>query len=38
MAASVPTTEGEMLAISGVGPVKLERYGEQFLALLLNVS
>jgi ATP-dependent DNA helicase RecQ len=34
MAASVPTTERELLAISGVGPVKLERYGDRFLELL----
>lgn len=34
MAASVPATERELLAISGVGPVKLERYGDRFLALL----
>ncbi len=34
MAASTPTTEREMLAISGVGPVKLERYGGRFLELL----
>ena len=34
MAASVPTTERELLAISGIGPVKLERYGNRFLELL----
>jgi superfamily II DNA helicase RecQ len=34
MAASEPRTEHELLAISGVGPVKLERYGARFLALL----
>jgi ATP-dependent DNA helicase RecQ len=34
MAASVPTTERELLAISGVGPVKLDRYGDRFLELL----
>lgn len=34
MAASVPTTERELLAISGVGPAKLERYGARFLELL----
>jgi ATP-dependent DNA helicase RecQ len=37
MAATMPTSEGELLAISGVGPVKLERYGSRFLALLRNV-
>jgi len=34
MAASVPTTERELLAISGIGPVKLERYGSRFLEAL----
>ena len=34
IAASVPTTERDLLAISGVGPVKLERYGARFLELL----
>jgi ATP-dependent DNA helicase RecQ len=34
MAASVPRTERELLAVSGVGPAKLERYGPKFLALL----
>jgi superfamily II DNA helicase RecQ len=34
MAASVPTTERELLAIFGIGPVKLERYGATFLELL----
>ena len=34
MAASVPTTERALLAISGVGPVKLQRYGSRFLELL----
>ena len=34
MAAAVPATERELLAISGVGPVKLERYGSRFLELL----
>jgi ATP-dependent DNA helicase RecQ len=34
MAAAVPRTERELLAISGVGPVKLERYGDRFLELL----
>ena len=34
MAASVPMTDGELLAISGVGPVKLARYGAEFLELL----
>ena len=34
MAARVPKSPGEMLALSGVGPVKLERYGETFLEVL----
>ncbi len=34
MAAQVPRTKAEMLALSGVGPVKLERYGEAFLEVL----
>ncbi len=29
-----PSTEAELLAVPGVGPVKLERYGEAFLAVL----
>ena len=38
MAASVPTTERELLGISGVGPVKLERYGARFLEVLRATS
>jgi ATP-dependent DNA helicase RecQ len=34
MARRRPLTRAEMLAVSGVGPVKLERYGDPFLALL----
>ncbi|MDR1464860.1 MAG: DNA helicase RecQ [Oscillospiraceae bacterium] len=34
MCAKRPRTEGEFLDVSGVGQVKLERYGERFLALL----
>ena len=34
MAATQPATERELLAISGIGPVKLERYGTQFLEAL----
>jgi ATP-dependent DNA helicase RecQ len=34
MAQSVPRTKSEMLLLSGVGPVKLERYGEAFLEAL----
>jgi len=34
MAARKPTTPGAFLDVSGVGPVKLESYGEEFLAVL----
>ena len=31
MAARVPANAQELLAVPGIGPVKLERYGEAFL-------
>jgi len=34
MAQSVPQTREGLLALSGVGPVKLDRYGEEFLEIL----
>ncbi|HEU0015553.1 MAG TPA: RecQ family ATP-dependent DNA helicase [Longimicrobium sp.] len=34
MARRHPRTEQELLAVSGVGPAKLEKYGEAFLAVL----
>jgi ATP-dependent DNA helicase RecQ len=34
MATHVPTSRSGLLALSGVGPVKLERYGERFLRVL----
>ena len=34
MLAARPTTEAEMLAVSGVGPTKLQAYGSAFLAAL----
>jgi ATP-dependent DNA helicase RecQ len=34
MAAHCPQTESELLGISGVGPTKLERYGDLFLGVL----
>jgi ATP-dependent DNA helicase RecQ len=34
MAQSVPRTKTEMLRLSGMGPVKLERYGDAFLEAL----
>jgi len=38
MAASRPTTESALLDVPGVGPTKLERYGEAFLARLRGKS
>jgi ATP-dependent DNA helicase RecQ len=34
LARAHPTTENEMLHVSGVGPAKLEKYGEAFLRVL----
>src|SRR4029453_9459514 len=34
MAAAAPKSRDGLLALSGVGPVKLERYGDVFLELL----
>jgi len=34
MASARPKTQAQMLSISGVGPTKLEHYGERFLKLL----
>ncbi|MFL5385141.1 MAG: RecQ family ATP-dependent DNA helicase [Longimicrobiaceae bacterium] len=34
LAKAHPTTESDMLRVSGVGPAKLEKYGEAFLRLL----
>ena len=34
MAARIPRSRSELLLIPGIGPVKLERYGEAFLAAL----
>jgi ATP-dependent DNA helicase RecQ len=34
MVARRPSTPGELLDVSGVGPAKLERYGEAFLEAL----
>jgi ATP-dependent DNA helicase RecQ len=34
LAKAHPTTEDEMLHVSGVGPAKLEKYGEAFLRVL----
>ncbi|WP_201352711.1 DNA helicase RecQ [Hydrogenimonas urashimensis] len=38
MAALLPVTRNEMLGINGVGEVKFERYGEEFLTLLKELS
>jgi ATP-dependent DNA helicase RecQ len=38
MAAFVPKTRSELLLLSGVGPVKLQRYGGAFLDLLRQAS
>ena len=37
MAAKRPQTKEEMLQVGGVGEVKFERYGEEFLALLQGI-
>jgi ATP-dependent DNA helicase RecQ len=34
MAASRPTTDAALLAVTGVGPVKLDRYGADFITLI----
>ena len=36
MATVLPTTPDELLEVSGVGQVKLEKYGEEFMAVLLR--
>ena len=33
VAASLPTDEAGLLAISGIGPVKLEAYGDDLIAI-----
>jgi len=38
MAALRPTTAGGLLAVNGVGVKKLEKYGEEFLRVLLRAS
>jgi superfamily II DNA helicase RecQ len=34
LAARQPRTRGELAGISGIGPTKLERYGDEVLAVL----
>ncbi len=36
MVAKKPKTRSGLLAVSGVGKVKLERYGSEFLAMIRN--
>jgi superfamily II DNA helicase RecQ len=38
MARTVPRTREELLQVPGIGPVKLERYGDVFLDLLSRES
>ena len=37
LAARRPLTDDDLLAISGIGPVKVERYGEAILAIIADV-
>ena len=34
LVATMPSDTSELLAVNGIGPVKAEKYGEQFLALI----
>ena len=36
LAATRPKTTDELLAISGIGPAKVERFGAELLAFLAN--
>ena len=38
IAAALPKTEDELLAITGVGPKKVELYGDEILACLDGLS
>ena len=38
MAEKLPSTRQQMLDVSGVGQIKLEKYGKRFLDLLLQLS
>jgi ATP-dependent DNA helicase RecQ len=38
MTAAMPTTDHEMLGVSGVGPTKLERYGDRFLDVIRDFA
>jgi len=37
IAATRPTTESELLAVPGLGPAKLERYGSQLIEMMLGL-
>jgi superfamily II DNA helicase RecQ len=36
LAVRLPRTPGAMAQVRGIGPAKLEKYGERFLAVLRN--
>ena len=36
LAATRPTTTDELLAVSGIGPAKVERFGAELLAFLAD--
>jgi superfamily II DNA helicase RecQ len=38
MAVRRPTTSGALAAVRGVGPAKLEKYGDRFLAVIRSVD
>ena len=38
MAAKAPRTMEEFLAVSGVGQIKAQRYGEEFLAVIAEYN
>ena len=38
MAEKLPRTRQQMLAVSGIGQIKLEKYGQRFLDLLLTIN
>ncbi len=38
MGASLPVTEGEMLAVNGVGKVKYEKYGRDFQEIIQDYA
>jgi len=38
VAAAMPRTEDELLALPGLGPVKAKRYGDELLAVIARHS